>query len=111
MRFRVPAMNAKGEEYTEWLMLKSSLSLEEAIVQINGVIGCTDLPEESLPSLFCHFSKDKQSTRWDIRTQWDFIKKDYLIELQKKGQHAAVEIILPSSVSMKLSLYIYIYIY
>jgi len=62
-------------------------------------IGCPDVPESNLLTLGCHFSRTPKKKVYDL-ANWDFIKQDYILEIEKKGANATINIILPVNVNI-----------
>ncbi|KAF8511238.1 hypothetical protein JB92DRAFT_2831268 [Gautieria morchelliformis] len=84
--FRVPYKDSDGQEYKQWVSPSALYS----------IISCTDIHKSNLPALSCRFSKDPLKVKYKLsEDNWDFIKKEYQTEVQKKQDDAKIDISLP----------------
>ncbi|KAF8502408.1 hypothetical protein JB92DRAFT_2833629 [Gautieria morchelliformis] len=89
-------IDSDGQEYKQWVSPSVSDTLEEVTQALYSIIGCTDIHKSNLPALSCQFSKDPLKVKYKLsEDNWDFIKKEYQTEVQKKRDDAKIDISLP----------------
>ncbi|KAF8463768.1 hypothetical protein JB92DRAFT_3299936 [Gautieria morchelliformis] len=93
----------KGPQYTfphtlqgfRWARIQT-MGLAFITQALYSIIGCTDIHKSNLPVLSCQFSKDPLKVKYKLsEDNWDFIKKEYQTEVQKKRDDAKINISLP----------------
>ena len=99
----VPTINKGGKESLVWCTLDYDLDVNNVKVELYCLIGCSDVPEENIPVISCQFSKDPAKERYPLDSQWEYIRSKYLVEVDKKGKEAQIDITLPKMVCTILS--------
>ncbi|KAF8484426.1 hypothetical protein JB92DRAFT_3148768 [Gautieria morchelliformis] len=88
-----PQQDSDGQEYKQWVSPSVSDTLEEVTQALYSIIGCTNIHKSNLPALSCQFSKDPLKVKYKLsEDNWDFIKKEYQTEVQKKRDDAKIDI-------------------
>jgi len=99
--FCVPYNGPDGKVFDRLVEIDFSSTYNQTCHFLYKEIGCADVPEQNLPVLACHFSKNAKKKMTDL-ANWNFIKEEYTEEVDKKGRKAIANIILPENVSLFL---------
>jgi len=92
-------MRASGQDIQKVIEVPYDISLEELRTKLFTILDCTDVPIINLPDTAVHFTKDRSKDRCMDLSDFDHIKKEYLEEVEKKGENAMIDIILPEKAS------------
>jgi len=95
----VPYNGPNGKPFEHLVEIDYTSTYDQTRKLLYKEIGCADVPEQNLPTIGCHFSKNVKSKITDL-ANWEFVKQEYILEVQKKGVNGLINIILPNNVSI-----------